>query len=449
MRYLTFKGRTRQEAFAQLEYEKQNDPSLKEARLISHNESYISSFMGLKKEPVYEIVVGIPQHFGISSHPSHEINSSNNKSPFSPIEQSVINKKSIDPSQETLFALKSVSRVAQQISQLEQEQQKLKSPPTISTKNQELELLKNEFNNMRHDFKSFQEMFFNSIQNSQNVIYQNTISDHIEQSRSLPNEVEIYKQHIRWIEKYLSEREFSQYFIEKFINYLEKTPEYIKEKKDILNMVKKFLLENIPQTKINLDNYTFGNVIILVGSTGVGKTSTLVKLAAHLALMRKKQFRFISVDRYKVGGETQLEKLASYMKAPFYAINKQEEFFSLLNMNTYDFTFIDTAGKSPKETIAIQELSQWIEGINTIVDIHLVISATTKYSDLEYICKSYSHINYSHILVTKLDETRNYGSILSIAYQYQKPLSFSTDGQEIPQDFLIADIEQFINNSLI
>jgi len=445
MRYLTFKGKTRQEAFAQFEQEKQNDPSLKEARLIKHSESKISSFMGLKKEAIYEIVIGIPEHFTYST----DLITTKKKSPFTSIEQNILNKKkSINRVEETLFAVNSISRVAQQISQLEKGNKKPQNTSS-SRKTQEIETLKNELNSMRDEFKSFQEQLMTSLQNNQNNLLQNTIIDHIEESRSLPNDIEIYKQHIRWIERYLNEREFSRYFIDSIITYLEQNPNLLKDKKDILNSVKKVLLEHIPHIKVNLENYSNGNTVIFIGPTGVGKTSSLVKLAAHLALMRKKQFQFISIDRYKVGGETQLEKLASYMKAPFSTINKQEDFFNLLNNNNYSFTFIDTAGKSPKETIAIQELSQWIQMINSKVDIHLVISATTKSTDLEYICEAYSHINYNHILVTKLDETCNYGSILSIAYLHKKPLTFSTDGQEIPQDFLITDIEQLINNSLL
>ncbi|MGL4388704.1 MAG: flagellar biosynthesis protein FlhF, partial [Brevinema sp.] len=109
---------------------------------------------------------------------------------------------------------------------------------------------------------------------------------------------------------------------------------------------------------------------------------------------------------------------------------------------------IDTAGLSPKENIAIEEIAHWIHKINQKVDIHLVVSATTKASDLEIIYERYSCVNINHILVSKTDETNNLGSILSLAYKYNKPLSFLTDGQEIPQDFKIADTNRLIHDSL-
>ncbi|MGL4367277.1 MAG: hypothetical protein ACRCTQ_03195 [Brevinemataceae bacterium] len=466
MRYRTFKGKTKQEAFAQLNIEKQHDPDLKEARLIKHSEEQVSSFMGLKKETVYEIVVGIPEHIiSVSKTPEKTKSlssrtSTKENSKFSSIEQNVIKKRYNPEIQETLFALENVSRVAEQISQLEHSQKRTatasKKNGTVSSiplgtahkKIQEFDQLKGELNSIKSEVQNIQNLLFSHMQTTKSTSFQNQVIEQIQEEQSLPNDYEIYKQHLRWIEHYLSEREFSPFFIEELKQELQKYEELLKNKNEIIQFTKQMLLNNIPVSSINLDNYQFGNTVIFIGSTGVGKTSSIVKLAAHLALMRKKSFRFISIDRYKVGGETQLEKLAEYMKADFHAINRQEEFFELLEDHSKDFTFIDTAGKSPKELIVIQELAHWIDLIKNHVNIHLVVSASTKTTDLEYIFDSYSLINYHHILITKLDETKTYGSVLSIAYKYKKPFSFLTDGQEIPQDFAIANIAGLIDDAL-
>lgn len=447
MQYLTFKGKSRQEAYAALKAEQKNNPRLKEARIIKDSVDTVSSFMGFRQETVYQIIVGVPDYFSPTALPTPEKLKKERESfpKFSAIEKAVINKKSeINTlTENTLFAIKGATKVAEQISRLElpqKEKEKLAKTPSLK----ELEL-KKELSSLRSEFKEIK----NILTSQQKNLNHSQLIDTLQESRELPNELEIYQQHIRWIEKYLNTREFSPALIEDIISYLETTPEMLTNKKTILQEVEIFLKNHIPMTDVSLDHYQYGDKIILVGATGVGKTSTIVKLAAHLSLMRKKSFRFISIDKYKVGGETQLEKLASYMNTQFHPINQQEEFFKLLSEDTHDFTFIDTAGKGPKETIAIQELSHWLSAVGKPIDVHLVVSATTKVSDLEYICDTYGILNYSHLLVTKLDETKTLGSIISLAYRYQKPLSFATDGQEIPQDFEIADTHRLIRESLI
>lgn len=457
MHYRTFTGKNKQEIFAKLKEEEKFDPALKDARIIKDNVRTVSSMLGLKQDQIHEIVFAIPDH-SISqkkvSVPIFTKKEFTNKKDqhLSHIEKEIIKKKSSmsTQAQDTLFAINSMTKIAEQISQFENELPKATVPQTqkksISKKPtsiKETELHK-ELSNMRNEVKELRVLIQSQKQNFSNT----QLVDSIQEDRELPNEYEIQKQHIRWIEKYLTEREFSLSLIEDIIEHLNNIPEILTDKKRILSEVESFLCEHIPQTNISLDNYQYGKEIIFVGATGVGKTSTLVKLAAHLSLMRKKSFRFISIDRYKVGGETQLEKLAGYMNTQFHSINKQEEFYSLLADNYHHFTFIDTAGKGPKDTIAIQELSHWITMIGHAIDIHLVVSATTKVTDLEYICESYQLINYNHILVTKLDETKTYGSIISLSYKYQKPFSFVTDGQEIPQDFEIADTRQLIKEAL-
>ncbi len=450
MYYRTFTGKTRQEALDSLNAEKKNNPQLKDARLIKDSEKIIPKYMGLKQEKSYEIIVGIPEHSSFLDKPApKKINNKPEKSEIltnklSSIEKSVIsnNRSNIisQEAKETLFAINSVTKVAQQISQLEISLPKQK-PSTEKKPPKEAEL-KKELTSMRNELKELK-LFFANQQLAQN---NSQIFDSLQEHKELPNELEIQKQHIRWIEQYLLARDFSQALIDDIIQIL--SPEILNDKKNILKSVENFLLDTVPQTNISLDNYQYGNEILFVGATGVGKTSTIVKLAAHLSLMRQKSCRFISIDKNKIGGETQLENLASYMDRRFYSVDKQEELKNILSDKNEQFTFIDTAGKSPKDTLAIQELSRWISSIGYSIDTHLVVSATTKMCDLEFICDSYQILNYNHILVTKLDETKTLGAIISLSYKYKKALSFVTDGQEIPQDFEIADTRSLIKAAL-
>lgn len=453
MRYLTFQGKNQKEAFEQLNKAKKLDPAFKEVRLITHSEKKVPSFMGLKKDTIYEIMVGIPEYpIGDST-----FNMSITEEPktFSAIEKSVLNstrkpKSTKEEVQETLFAIESVNRVAEKISQLEKKDSVPSFKPRSIVKPQqnssEIESLQSELSFMKKEFQNMKNLLSHHLKNTETTLFQKEIDE----EQSLPNEYEIGRQHVRWIDQYLSDRDFSRYFIDNFINFIKKTPEILNDKNIILNNAKEFLKASIPNQNINLDDYQFGSNIVFVGTTGVGKTNSIIKFAAHLGLARKKKFRFVSVDRYKVGNESQLEMLSSYMKSPFYTINKEDEFLNIVNQSEdpYDYTLIDTAGKGYKENIAIQEIAHWLHKLECKPDVHLVVSASTKASDLEKIYEAYNIMNINHILVTKTDESENLGSILSLAYKYNKSLSFLTDGQEIPQDFKIADINTLIHDSL-
>ncbi|SFB81362.1 SRP54-type protein, GTPase domain [Brevinema andersonii] len=455
MKYVTFQGKTKQEAMAQFN---KKDPSLRDARLITTTEEEISSFLGLKKEKIYKVTVGIPEHFS-SREKILSIDTEKAQSHFTPYvpssekltatEKSVLRKQKNTKKEDSLF-LESISRVADKISKMEQTE--TRSTLTPIDKNikllKENDLLKQELSGLRNDLKEIQNMLFNYIKQNQNNLFHQQAVQKFKDEQSLPDEYQIHKQHIRWLEQFLRDRDFAEYFITQLIQEIENEPNPINEKNSLLLKTKDFLKQNIPQADINIDNYTHQK-IMLIGPTGIGKTSTLVKLAAHIAYMRKKSFRFISLDKYKIGGESQLKKLSSYMQAEFIPITKQEDFLKALHQEDTDYTFIDTAGKSPSESLPIQELANWIQQFETSIDIHLILSATTKFSDLDAICNAYNILPYKHFIITKLDETQSYGSILSIAYKYQMPLSFLADGQEIPQDFGIIDLNKLINDALI
>ncbi|MGL4394632.1 MAG: hypothetical protein ACRCS8_05350 [Brevinema sp.] len=455
MRYHTFQGKTQKEAFDQLNQAKRLDPAFKEVRLVTHNEKKIPSLMGLKTQTVYEIMVAIPElpmpvsTFSLTEEPK----------PLSSIEKNILQqsaKKAKTAKQnveETLFAIESVSRVAEKISQLEKKDPITRptapKAPTISKaapKNVEFESLQSELSYMKQEFQNMKSLLSTHMKNAQTDLFHHEIS----QERSLPNDLEICKQHIRWVEQFLAEKDFSRFFITNFIESIEDSSEILKDKTLIINAAKDFLKAHIPHQNINLDDYQFGSNIVFVGSTGVGKTSSLIKFAAHLGLARRKKFRFVSLDNHKLSNDSQLETLSNYMKSPYFSASKEESFLDIINSQEiiYDYTLIDTAGLSPKEKIAIEEIAHWIHKIEQKVDVHLVVSATTKASDLEMIFEQYSCLNINHILVSKMDETATIGSILSLAYKYKKPLSFLTDGQEIPQDFKIADINRLIHDSL-
>jgi len=174
--------------------------------------------------------------------------------------------------------------------------------------------------------------------------------------------------------------------------------------------------------------------IVLVGPTGVGKTTTIAKLAGRLALVEGKKVGLITVDTYRIGAVEQLKTYADIMNIPFkvvYNMNDMEN--AIESMSECEVVLIDTTGRSSKNKMQISELRTFVEKADT-KNINLVLSATTKNRDIKYIIEGYQILNYNSIIVTKLDETSTYGSILNILETAKIPLSFVSTGQNVPDD---------------
>lgn len=176
-----------------------------------------------------------------------------------------------------------------------------------------------------------------------------------------------------------------------------------------------------------------GNVV-LVGPTGVGKTTTIAKLAGRLSLIEKKKVGLITIDTYRIGAVEQLKTYADIMNIPFKVVFTIKEMETAVeSMNDCDVILIDTTGRSSKNTMQLSELRAFVEKVNT-ENIHLVVSCTTKDKDIDSIIQGYKLLKYNHVIITKLDETQSYGSILNIIDSAQKPISFITTGQNVPDD---------------
>lgn len=187
------------------------------------------------------------------------------------------------------------------------------------------------------------------------------------------------------------------------------------------------------------------HIIILVGPTGVGKTTTIAKLAGRLSLIEKKKVGLITVDTYRIGAIEQLKTYADIMNIPFnvvFSIKDMEK--SIEDMSDCDMILIDTTGRSSKNIMQISELGAFIRKTNSD-NIHLVMSSTTKNSDIKTIVEGYRVLNYNNIIITKLDETSTYGSILNILNYASKPLSYVTTGQNVPDDIKCLNSDEVVN----
>lgn len=436
MEYRNYEGRTRKEAIDRMFAEAIRENRLNETQLLRVTSKEVKRWFGLKKDVVWMAVASIQTKASrkpISSSPREE---------YSLFSQSTASIQPSNPSPKIAIKEQALQVIAEKSAAV------LRTPIPSNTAD-ETELM-GKVSKLETEISSLQNFIKQELSCIREGLINRRLSEEYERENEIVRDAEIAKNHLLWVEEFLQERDFDSKLIEAVLEHLKtlKT-EVLVDKNQILIEVKQFLLRNLRVQEISLDNYPYGNTILFVGPTGVGKTVTLVKLAAHLAAMRQKKMRFISIDRYKVGADPQLAKYAEILRSPFYEIKTKEDFFKLIQKDEgVHFTFIDTAGKSPRDTIPLKELAEWLTQCQQTFDIHLVVSATTKPRDLAFVVENYRCLNFRHVLATKLDETLCYGSLLSMLYHYQLPLSFITNGQEVPQDFEIANLDRLVSQAL-
>lgn len=188
-------------------------------------------------------------------------------------------------------------------------------------------------------------------------------------------------------------------------------------------------------------------VVFFIGPTGVGKTTTIAKLASVFQLEHKKKVAFLTADTYRIAAPEQLRTYANILNAPLSICYTPEDIKDTLdNYKDYDLVLVDTAGYSHKNTEQQLQIKQLIDSVDEKYDkeIYLVLSATTKYNDLKNIADSYAEITDYNIIFTKLDETSTYGNILNIKLYTGAELSYSTNGQNVPNDVEIFNSQKIV-----
>ena len=185
-------------------------------------------------------------------------------------------------------------------------------------------------------------------------------------------------------------------------------------------------------------------IVALVGPTGVGKTTTIAKLAARAALIEQRSVALVTLDTYRVGGEEQLRAYADLIGVPLLLCADPKHLAPMLaSLSDVDAIFIDTAGRSPRDSEAIAALERAFDGIDDL-EVHLAIAAGSSPRMCDSFAQIYRGVGIDRLLFTKLDEAHDLSELAAAPIRVGRPVSWLTVGQRVPEDIEPASSERMI-----
>ncbi|MDR3333795.1 MAG: flagellar biosynthesis protein FlhF [Treponema sp.] len=193
-------------------------------------------------------------------------------------------------------------------------------------------------------------------------------------------------------------------------------------------------------------------IMALVGPTGVGKTTTIAKLAAIFGIgnsgRRPLSVRMITTDAFRIGAKAQIEAYGNIMALPVSYVEDYDDLKKTIAQYSdgVDMILVDTIGKSPRDSVKLGEMKQLLDACGTQAELYLAVAATTKSSDLKEILRQFEPFNYRSVIITKLDETIRVGNVISALSERGKSISYITDGQKVPSNIQKATIVRFLIN---
>lgn len=241
---------------------------------------------------------------------------------------------------------------------------------------------------------------------------------------------------LRLVKNQLMNNEVEAQYADMIVNEIRSTIKKDTAIDQILASIYQKIVLKLGQTNTIQINEGANKYIFFIGPTGVGKTTTIAKIASNLKLQQKAKVALITSDTYRIAAVEQLRTYANILSVPLKVVYTKEEMKQAKEeFKAYDVVLVDTAGRSHKneeQTADIDDLLQSVPEEER--DVYLVLSATTKYRDLVKITETYAQFTKYSLIFTKLDETCCIGNILNIKMLTNASLSYSTSGQTVPDD---------------
>ncbi|MDD4854254.1 MAG: flagellar biosynthesis protein FlhF [Sulfuricurvum sp.] len=408
MKILTFSGSTPAEALKKAQLEVGEDAMLIETREIQKK--------SLGKTALYEIVVGVEE----------------NTAPRTPQRQAQPLTKQRPLTEKSNDVLYNISEAAKQISKIAKVTEEDRPSKQIpEAPNEDLKKIKDEIEKLGDKVKLIQNMFWNekSPKNSLPIP---------------PEFAEIYR--------LARTSGMNQEHLDEIMQLtLEHMPSKMRENSETVKRYFQVLLRKmIPVRLESAPKMGAKKVVMLVGPTGVGKTTSIAKLAARYSYFLEKKYKvgLVVLDTYRIGAVEQLMQYARMMKLGIETVVDPPEFSTALNSLQYsDYILIDTMGSSPYDKSKIEKIYECLRSNTThySVDVILVLPSSIKYEDLKSTYENFAPLGIDTMMFTKLDETRGFGNIFSLVYETKVPISYFSIGQEVPEDLVVSSSDFLID----
>ena len=257
-------------------------------------------------------------------------------------------------------------------------------------------------------------------------------------------------EYIKLIYKQMLINEVDEKFANQIINEIEATLQKGASVDNVLTSIYQKIVLKLGQPETIELGDKKPKFVFFIGPTGVGKTTTIAKIASGFKMNKSTKMALVTSDTYRIAAVEQLRIYANILGVPLKVIYSAEEMSQTKEeFKDYDIVLIDTAGRSHKNTEQKDDLEELLNTIDdSMKEIYLVLSATTKYKDLVRITETYSTITNYRIIFTKLDETICMGNILNVKMMTGSPLSYAAWGQNVPNDIGRLDA-QFVAKKLL
>ena len=302
---------------------------------------------------------------------------------------------------------------------------------------------------------SLESLLMSRFQQNEAAREETTVSEKAaeEENREEPQQEEMTQQQrfVRLLYNTMLESEVDEKYANQIVNEVDVSGKS--------NLPIDYILENIYQKMILKFGQPHGidltgvkpKVVFFVGPTGVGKTTTLAKIASRLKVDQGKKIAFLTADTYRIAAAEQLRIYANILDTSLSIIYSAEELnHGMEQLEEVDVVLVDTAGFSHKSQTLKEDVKNLIQSLDARYsrETYLVLSATTKYNDLKEIADIYKEISDYKIIFTKLDETTTYGNILNIKLYSNAEVSYITNGQNVPDDIEIFNSQKIVKRLL-